>query len=887
MLRRQRSLTALIQPPPEVEEEEYPPPPTGLTRATLRIKTLPTPAPTGTPGKKGLLSTETPVGHPKDGLIHRVSSLFRNTSATAKLGSPSSSQYKATASNSEIHVVAGGKLVKRPSARRNTTAATQPEKDRLREVAVTPQKKTAKSVKSSKSTMSISSTFGFKSNSSTAKTTPASPGHKSLPNTTSRDELEDDEDDIRRPSDLGRTSSLRSTNSPLDSEAFVEADVSGATPQAKAFPNLSEDEDEDDEEDIRRPSGLGRASSMRSLLEDSPEADELASNPLENYPRSRTRSSPAGTLTHLHQMLGLAPPLLPVNRIASTVTPSIWHAIFKYLSLSDSSRCCLVSKTMLSREKTRSRLADSIRSPHLAALVQGVICLGWPSLGFEQLQLSSLRSLTVFSPQTMPPLDFLSLSTFLREHRTLERLAIIGDTASDEQVLSENPDTSYVPFLPNLTHLHAPPAITCVLLERMATSPPTLPALPTVIETPRKRLLSAEALALLSPDAPSPKQGGVVELKRPVSINLTRTSYVPASPGSNPPTPPHPLRVLRIAMPRPLYETISSGAVGGARIGRAIASLLARGGQSNVTSKRELALHIMLGPRVDKRTMEKVLRTIGTGIKDGLDPVKVSGSLALLEVRSCVRVTDLYRTITTIIPRYPTLRTLLLTRLTRPSITIAAESTPPSPASSTFYFPSPPPTPGFASSSLRPPPSPSFSIHPPPSPSFAAAQALPLPPSPPIQTLSPSPSSIYASAPSTPTSLAPATPNYRRSSIQLLPPGLLPPLSPHGSTFSRQTATKPTWTWEWDGWQDAGDVLNDAGINHWDDERERLYLDDAVIDSFGYDAESSSDFAGLDDPDVTDVISREDALRVAVWRRHCPPLERVRMVSGAWWVNDD
>ncbi|KAJ7070629.1 hypothetical protein C8F01DRAFT_1226004 [Mycena amicta] len=936
MLRRQRSFAALFQAKPE-DEEEYPPPPTGLTRAVFRAKTA------SSLEKSVIVSTSS-----SGGLIHRVSSLFRNTSASFKAGSPSSARYKAAASTPDVRS-SPGKLLKRPSVRRTNT--TDKGRDRSMtppEQQQTPNKpvKSVKSAKSAKSATSTSSKAGFtKSNAS-----PASLGrNKPLPhrNSSISTNGEDDEGDIRRPSGLGRPSSMRSTSGDedaLSSDAMLStsrADATTPKPREMAFPRSSDSHStsDDEEEDIRQPSGLGRAASMRSLSQEN--LYDVPGMPPDHHSRPRTRSSPASTLMHLHTMLGLAPPLPPPTRIAATIAPSIWRAVMGHLSLADTSHCALVSHAMCegargrlygvvdlrrrrgTEDGTRRRLADTMRFPHLATLVQGAICSGWPGSGFDTIaehQFPSLRSLTIFSPP--PPqiptteneparsLDFTSLLAFLCGHPTLERLAIIGDAASDEQVLEsiEITNSSNGSFLPKLTHLHAPPAIACVLLERAAVAPaPVLeaPTSPTTPDSPGKKALSAEALALLAPDSPKLKHSRSIREKKiprkPVpkhsleegdhertgSANLglaratsvsARAVHLPVSPSKTPSPPPHPLRVLRIAMPRPLYETSSSGAgtVGSGRIGRAIGSLLS-------TTKRELALHMILGPRVDKRTLEKVLRTIGAGVREGLDAagVKVPGTIALLEVRSTVRVADLYKTVTTIIPRYPTLRTLLLTRPTRSNNAGASSSNPPSPVSPTFYFPSPPATPGFPPTAL------SISLHPPPSPSFAAAQALPssphtLLPIPP----SPTASSVYASAPSTPTSLAPATPTYRRTSVALLPPGLLPPPSPSGSTFSRRTATQSSWTWEWDGWRDAGDVLTDAGLDHWDDERERLYLEDA--DPYGYDAESmASGDLSIEDPDVTDVISWEDAARVTAWRRHCRLLERVRMVSGAWWIKDE
>ncbi|KAJ7154785.1 hypothetical protein C8R46DRAFT_1356784 [Mycena filopes] len=375
----------------------------------------------------------------------------------------------------------------------------------------------------------------------------------------------------------------------------------------------------------------------------------------------------------------------------------------------------------------------------------------------------------------------------------------------------------------------------------------------------------------------------------------------------------HPLCVLRIAIPRPLYE--GAAGVGGGRVGRAVAGVLGRGvgaGESENgggKGKRPgLAVHLLFGPRVERRTLEKVLRTLGSGIEEGLPTVEVVSSssssattsppkgktppsawsvargrggrpqeeeaergekagkekvaglgVALLEVRSPVRVAELYKIVGTVLPRYPALRALLLTR--PPSAHSTPPSVPPSPTPT--FFPSPPSTPGISSSptpswrgppspSLRPPPSPSArSLHVPPSPTLP-------PPSPSLSMRIPGPPS-HRSAPSSPTSRTTLAP---------------PPLRSFSTSSATAAPPAPeSWGWEWDGWNDAGDVLRlpprgtataspRADVDVDDDE--------SVLDGGG----DETGGAGL---------SREDAAHVAAWRRRCAGLQCVRMVSGSWW----
>ncbi|KAJ7867394.1 hypothetical protein B0H14DRAFT_3861762 [Mycena olivaceomarginata] len=132
--------------------------------------------------------------------------------------------------------------------------------------------------------------------------------------------------------------------------------------------------------------------------------------------------------------------------------------------------------------------------------------------------------------------------------------------------------------------------------------------------------------------------------------------------------------------------------------------------------------------------------------------------VALLEVRSHVRVAELYKTVAGILPRYPALRTLLLTRPPDAGgSSMMGPSVPSSPRSPSMLVPSPP------STQRAPCLPPSPWLHAPPSPSAS----LHLPPS--------------------------------------LPFDLAPPPELHTSA-----AHPDAWGWEWEGWGDAGDVLAGA-----------------------------------------------------------------------------
>ncbi|KAJ7898600.1 hypothetical protein B0H14DRAFT_174366 [Mycena olivaceomarginata] len=213
----------------------------------------------------------------------------------------------------------------------------------------------------------------------------------------------------------------------------------------------------------------------------------------------------------------------------------------------------------------------ALRMPHLAARVEGVVCAGWPpwegEVGMEQIHLSTLRSLTVFPPEdtssrpssaaprtpttpsptslaprtsTAPRTDPTpALLAFLRAHPTIERLAIVGGEDSgfgDDDIPSGDVPHSQKqsdpqPFLPRLTHLHAPPALAVRLLEHIAAAPFCAPApipsrsspssstTPPTKQSSSKPGLSAASLALLAPD---PKRMTDV-----ASVNLGPTGAPP------------------------------------------------------------------------------------------------------------------------------------------------------------------------------------------------------------------------------------------------------------------------------------------------------------------------------------------------------------------------
>ncbi|KAJ6589533.1 hypothetical protein B0H19DRAFT_1303872 [Mycena capillaripes] len=817
---------------------------------------------------------------------------------------------------------------------------------------------------------------------------------------------------------------------------------------------------------------------------------------------------------------------------------SVWKHVFGYLELGDAARVCAVSRVWCEvgrgrvwgvvdmrgwgtsfasepvdaegglaggggdehaglggdedeeqeQEQERSRrraagLARALRTPHLAARVEGVVCAGWPppwpwegsegeGEGEGEMHLPALRSLTIFPSDPPAPsssrsdtpvmpktpttpsasahpktpttprspatpgsgraakTDTPALLSFLRAHPTLERLAVVGmedDSLDDDKEYNgEDKDKEeHMPFLPRLTHLHAPPALAVRLLERIASAPFAAP-LPshtssattsttatstststgTTNASPGTKQLSAASLALLAPD---PKRGLVrlpgwhrdrgrghghnadmdashasagagatapqvlqqerekekqpekriprkapplfededlaadgevdgdvevgeekVELRRVGSIGrAARAVYVQARPslsGTRTTTGephPHPLRVLRLAVPRPLYE---GAAAGGGRVGRAVGAVLARG--AGATSKgaasggkqgdkaqqaQGLAVHLLFGPRVERRTLEKVLRTLGSGLaevvatevsaacadgspsaggkgekappsawpargRSGWEDTqgvekdagigKAARGVALLEVRSPVRVAELYKIVAAVLPRYPALRTLLLTRPQGLQLATTSLSVPPSPNSPSFFFPSPPSTPSWHA-----PPSPSLRLRVPPSP-------LHTPPSP-LQRAPPSPS-----LPPSPSFRAPPSP----SQASLYPS--VPP-SPSSARTMRPDAHLYAWAWEWDGWGDAGDVLTALHApRHFAASQSQSYNYNFRQSEASRDKRLPELPLGDDDESVLEAgnvdggLSREDAAHVTAWRRRCAGLECVRMVSGSWWVRE-
>ncbi|KAJ6471213.1 hypothetical protein DFH09DRAFT_1110628 [Mycena vulgaris] len=109
-----------------------------------------------------------------------------------------------------------------------------------------------------------------------------------------------------------------------------------------------------------------------------------------------------------------------------------------------------------------------------------------------------------------------------------------------------------------------------------------------------------------------------------------------------------------------------------------------------------------------------------TATMDGTRITKDAPGLALPEERSTVRAAELYKVMHAVLPRFPALHTLLLTR--PPTLYPPRPAEPPSPRSPSLFFLSPPATPGFlpppaiphartpgqALLSLRVPPPPSF-----------------------------------------------------------------------------------------------------------------------------------------------------------------------------------
>ncbi|KAJ7128563.1 hypothetical protein C8R44DRAFT_778231, partial [Mycena epipterygia] len=197
--------------------------------------------------------------------------------------------------------------------------------------------------------------------------------------------------------------------------------------------------------------------------------------------------------------------------------------------------------TPTSGDRRAQQLRASLRRPHLARCVEGVVCAGWPPWGGErglnepEIYLPALRSLTIFPPdspspspsspsspssvptptldtRSQPPaqgLDTPALLSFLASHPTLERLAVVGgeDAADDTSEVEATEDprarereskTEGRPFLPRLTHLHAPPALAVRVLARLSSIAPLSTSSSGVNGTGK---LSPAALALLAPDA--------------------------------------------------------------------------------------------------------------------------------------------------------------------------------------------------------------------------------------------------------------------------------------------------------------------------------------------------------------------------------------------------
>ncbi|KAJ6589562.1 hypothetical protein B0H19DRAFT_1058565 [Mycena capillaripes] len=346
-------------------------------------------------------------------------------------------------------------------------------------------------------------------------------------------------------------------------------------------------------------------------------------------------------------------------------------------------------------------------------------------------------------------------------------------------------------------------------------------------------------------------------------------------------------RVLRLAMPRPLYE---GAAAGGGRVGRAVGAVLARGaGATSATSKGRCFWRQArgqgvagAGPRSVKDAgsglAEVVVAEVSAACADGSPSAKgkrekappsawsargrsgrndaqgtekdagigkaVRG-VALLEVRSPVRVAELYKIVAAVLPRYPALRTLLLTRPQGLQLATTSLSVPPSPHSPSFFFPSPPSTPSWHA-----PPSPSLSLRVPRSALHA----------------SPSPSQR---APPSPSLRAPPSPSFHA------------PPSPSQMSLSLRAALPlpcDAWAWEWDGWGDAGDVLTAlhapchfATSQSYDLRHSREKRLPELLSPLGNDDESVLD--GGFGADGGGGLSREDAAHVAAWRRRCAGLE--------------
>ncbi|KAJ6546232.1 hypothetical protein DFH09DRAFT_1507734 [Mycena vulgaris] len=241
-------------------------------------------------------------------------------------------------------------------------------------------------------------------------------------------------------------------------------------------------------------------------------------------------------------------------------------------------------------------------------------------------------------PEMRAPLEPRALNTrallaFLRAHPALERLAVLGaedaddadDTDADDEKSKEidaEKDGENA-FLPRLTHLHAPPALAARILPRLTRAAPRPP-----------------------PPPPPPD--------RPANNNANAANTNGAHKGLS--AAAVALRVPRVAVAPPMYE--AGAGAGGGRVGRAVGGVLARASGNREGREEEgkgdvLALHVLFGPRVERRTIEKVLRTLGAGVGEGLAAqntattdgtriTKGAAGLTLLEVRSTVRAAELY-----------------------------------------------------------------------------------------------------------------------------------------------------------------------------------------------------------------------------------------------------
>ncbi|KAJ7211668.1 hypothetical protein GGX14DRAFT_564890 [Mycena pura] len=178
-------------------------------------------------------------------------------------------------------------------------------------------------------------------------------------------------------------------------------------------------------------------------------------------------------------------------------------------------------------------------------------------------------------------------SSLLRAHSTLERLAVLGGGAGDcGYGDSGTPDSAGLatpdpappqpaPFFPRLTHLHAPPALACAVLKRIAAAPTPeaskkekglFPAA-LALSRPRAFVLAHNAFAHPADAAAAVRRGGgggacAAAAARGQGAGRGRAAA--------------PLACA--AVPRTLYENEGAGVrAAGGRIGRAGAGDMARG----------------------------------------------------------------------------------------------------------------------------------------------------------------------------------------------------------------------------------------------------------------------------------------------------------------------